>query len=817
MRSAYIHGVDTFVEDVIVSYFFGSHVTKLQSSAEGLYRSILCQLLEKQPELSASLQKLGLHLDREHSVWHNELLKTLSRKAVLALDTKLLTCYVDALDECGHSDAQDVVDFFGALRGMAHKAGIEVRVMLSSRHYPQVALSDCQKIILEDEFEHQTDLSCYIESELRIGESSQARVIHNIIKQRASGVFLWVALVIQLLNQDKLRGRVHLLEKRLDALPDDLHELFGNILHSKPCDGSSILLTFQWLLFANRPLRREELYFALMTSDSEGEISAWDRDKVSTTDMENFILDSSRGLVEITKGTQPIVQFIHGSVRDYLLKTGLSSLHPPTTTDLFALCQDRLKQCCLQYILRSTKVVLHSSTCGVRSTMFQCFRKTKELRARTDRSHPFLDYALSGMVFHSNEAQLLGLQQDTFIGTFPLDAWVRLNNVLANIPTDRLGAGASREYIFVIKNAPGLIGILVEESASRIFGSWDAREERYHSCLGAAVANGYAEMAELLLKHGFRPDSRVRNSLSCLQVAVMQGNAGMVRMLLDYHVNVQRTERHSRATHPCPLRIAAELGHAAFVDMLLSHPDYADDWHPDIGHVLEAAIYRRDSAILQLLHDRMNNERKDVIRMLHGATDHGAVDANCVPGALHSFRVYYQTRDRNGPALLDTIHAAYLSWSCAHRRMHGAPSPIPYLHRDIVDKAYWQLHKTSNIFPLVFWDRAIPKRDMVCLHPSTHPCITAGVSTVVQVFTLLDQFTSALPAPILMRLGLPPIWLENLDSISNDQGKKDILMRLGLPTIWLWTVYPMTKGRRISQWMVNVYIDEHGPIAGTLP
>jgi hypothetical protein len=25
-----------------------------------------------------------------------------------------------------------------------------------------------------------------------------------------------------------------------------------------------------------------------------------------------------------------------------------------------------------------------------------------------------------------------------------------------------------------------------------------------------------------------------------------------------------------------------------------------------------------------------------------------------------------------------------------------------------------------------------------------------------------------------MRLGLPPTWLENLDSISNDQGKKDI-------------------------------------------
>lgn len=72
MRSAYLHGMNIFSEDAIVSYFFGLGGPEAPSHAEGFYRSILCQLLVKLPELSAVLQKHTRCLspsDQQHVVW----------------------------------------------------------------------------------------------------------------------------------------------------------------------------------------------------------------------------------------------------------------------------------------------------------------------------------------------------------------------------------------------------------------------------------------------------------------------------------------------------------------------------------------------------------------------------------------------------------------------------------------------------------------------------------------------------------------------------------------------------------------------------
>ncbi|GAB7323529.1 hypothetical protein MBLNU13_g07038t1 [Cladosporium sp. NU13] len=49
MKAAYDHGVETFKEDVVMSYFFSTGGKRLHGSAEGMYRSLLCQLLEDHP------------------------------------------------------------------------------------------------------------------------------------------------------------------------------------------------------------------------------------------------------------------------------------------------------------------------------------------------------------------------------------------------------------------------------------------------------------------------------------------------------------------------------------------------------------------------------------------------------------------------------------------------------------------------------------------------------------------------------------------------------------------------------------------------
>jgi hypothetical protein len=741
MRSAYIHGVDTFADDIIVSYFFGSHVTKLQSSAEGLYRSVLCRLLETQPELSASLQKLGLHLDREHSVWNNELLKFLLRKAVLALDTKRLTCYVDAVDECGYSEAQDVVDFFKVLREVAHKAGIEVRVLLSSRHYPQVDLRCCSKIILEDEIKHQIDLSRYVESELRIGESSQARKIRSIIQQRASGVFLWVVLIVQILNQDKLRGRVHQMEKRLNALPDGLHQLFESIVQSGPYDGDTLLLALQWVLFANRPLLREDLYSALIANDSEGEIPAWDHDEVGATDMENFIVDSSRGLIEVVKGAHPTVRFIHGSVRDYLLATGLSSLCPSSTTNIRALCQDRLKECCYQYISRSSPAALAFFKERARGSMSQCSLKSDAFQAHVKDSHPFLDYALDGMLSHANAAHLLGLRQDDFIRTFPLKRWLRLHNALAQDWTDRLSPVASREYVFVIKNAFGLTEYANSRAVCLSNDGCTVSEEECLPLLYTTLTTNYHATTELLLERGAGPGDSVTSGRDYVNAFNTQGNTGPRRKRKRHDEAVQRSSFGLHDMKLSLLRRAAESALTDIVGILLAHPEYAIPWDPDMDFVLEAAIYTGDSAQIQQFHGILDPGTMN--KAPHGpviTTDQQKVGCK----SLYSLKIYHQSLDGRRPPFLCLLYRIYNHFRNAYCHLPKAKPRSRILNRNVTTPAplCMQLPKASYRLPQgLRQTRAADRLPM-------YPIFKASMNTIAWFLVLLERSAPRLQAQV---------------------------------------------------------------------
>jgi hypothetical protein len=200
-----------------------------------------------------------------------------------------------------------------------------------------VTCKGSQEITLKHEREHTRDLSLYIRDKLRICESHKASEIRATVQQRVSGVSFWVVLIVQILNGDKTRGRVHMLEQHLEALPKDLHQLFGSILQCGSSESGALLLTFQWLLFADRPLALPEIYFAMITDESLNVIQDWQRLELSMADMENFVLDASRGLAEITKGRNPTAQLIHESVREYLLDSWMPSLYGHSASVLAAL------------------------------------------------------------------------------------------------------------------------------------------------------------------------------------------------------------------------------------------------------------------------------------------------------------------------------------------------------------------------------------------------------------------------------------------------------------------------------------------------
>lgn len=245
MKCARQYGEDTH-KDLTISFFFSAGGGALQKSTEGMYRSLLYQLLDAIPRLAPAFGNTIRRPSKQS--WPLAELETMLAKTVQALGSNAVTYYIDALDECDDAEARQMIEHFESLGRCAVKADTEFHVLLSSRHYPRILLDDCLELNLEEQEEHEADIAEYISSKLKVGKGRLALEIHNEIRTRACGVFLWVVLVIRILNEHDARGKTHLLKKRLATIPAGLSELFEELLQRDTRDADETLLTLQWIL-----------------------------------------------------------------------------------------------------------------------------------------------------------------------------------------------------------------------------------------------------------------------------------------------------------------------------------------------------------------------------------------------------------------------------------------------------------------------------------------------------------------------------------------------------------------------------------------
>lgn len=98
----------------VLKFFFHARGVSFETSTDGLFRSLLHQLLEKVPTVFDALDKRRLGLVKRQG-WSSTLLKDTFREAVLSLDQDQVTCYVDAMDECHHSDIDNIIQYFDNL------------------------------------------------------------------------------------------------------------------------------------------------------------------------------------------------------------------------------------------------------------------------------------------------------------------------------------------------------------------------------------------------------------------------------------------------------------------------------------------------------------------------------------------------------------------------------------------------------------------------------------------------------------------------------------------------------------------------------
>ncbi|KAI9687707.1 MAG: hypothetical protein M1822_001787 [Bathelium mastoideum] len=335
----------------VLSYFFNARGARLEKSIIGLYRSLIVQLL-RNCQFNQRLLDEILHLNGCPSTnqvkTNREVLKQLFLHVIASMHLPNITIVIDALDECDEVEVRDMIAFLQMLgENSIGTRNMMIRVFFSSRHYPHITVQPAIEMKLEDQHGHFEDIDKYLSRRLQIGLGRQADQIRREIHDRASGVFLCVVLVVQDLNRAFDRGHVHTIRERLHQTPTDLNDLFRRML-TRDCENMcEMKLCLQWILFAKRPLKRQELCLAILSETRPANLGAWYSISNSEELMDKFILSSSKGVTEVTNSMGNSVQFIHESVQDFLLKeNGLGQLWTDLRSNAIGLSHDRLKKCC---------------------------------------------------------------------------------------------------------------------------------------------------------------------------------------------------------------------------------------------------------------------------------------------------------------------------------------------------------------------------------------------------------------------------------------------------------------------------------------
>jgi ankyrin repeat protein len=481
MKFALAHAMDTITDKIVLSFFFNARGEDIEKSIIGAYRSLLLQILEQLPTHQSVFNSLELSASsiRTKHQWSAESLKTMLERAIRNLGELSVICFIDALDECEEQQVREMIQFFEHIGELTTSTSIRFQTRFSSRHYPHITIHKGLVLVLEGQERHFQDIYSYLESELKIGQSSIAQQIRSELQEKASGIFMWVVLVVCILNKEHDRGRMHALRRRLQEIPSDLDRLFRDILTRDSHNKDELVLCIQWVLFAQQPLSPEQLYFAVLSGVEPEAVSMWESGEITEDVIQRFILDSSKGLAEVT--TSHKVQFIHESVKEFLLKgNGLSNIWPELGSNLRGQSHERLKECCVTHMSMDVSAPLKIPESLPESYSEQA----AGLRQSAVCTFPFLEYAVQNVLHHADVAEGSGINQAHFITNFSLPRWIKLDNMLRPRGRRRFTSNASLLYVLAECNMSNLIGLI-----SSLTSCLEVENERYGPPLFAAIAN----------------------------------------------------------------------------------------------------------------------------------------------------------------------------------------------------------------------------------------------------------------------------------------------------------------------------------------
>jgi protein SERAC1 len=325
---------------IIMAFFFNARGNEYERSASGLFRSLVHQLANNDEKALSDLVELYLankEIGGRVLSWEQAELEALLSDHLSRPRDKRIDIYLDALDECNESDARNIVEFFRERTFSGFSLGTNLNVCFSSRHYPNISVSQCPEVMVEGR--NGKDIAKYVETKLVKGNPLYSTIMQGIandIVTKASGVFLWAVLVVEMLRQDADRGcSPQAMEKRLKEIPIKLDDLFTHLFdHSTAADREEAMQLWQWVLLVQRPLTILELHQALAFSTEfpPSELNP----KKQMEDMEAGLarfrlrmLNLSRGLIEVVTLQQHVKERANSPVPSHSSQASTASSGSP--------------------------------------------------------------------------------------------------------------------------------------------------------------------------------------------------------------------------------------------------------------------------------------------------------------------------------------------------------------------------------------------------------------------------------------------------------------------------------------------------------
>ena len=567
---------------VVASFFFSARGAPIQQTSLGMFRSLLHQLLEKIPEM---LSKFSLMYEKKRDTklgpgqaleWHErELRGFLDSYTTILPEAHPIRIYVDALDECGQDVAIGLVSYFRKLtsRPSSTKAGISV--CFSCRHYPVLAPSHELKICVENE--NYQDIRTHVRTSLRdqFPDEGDALDLERNIVEKASGVFQWVILVVRIvlkLNEDGANLRK--IRQKIEVLPVKLEDLYKDVL-SKIEDRARAVQLMQWVCFAQRPLSLEELRFAMVidattsyTSLKQCQSSA----DFSETDeqMKRTVTSLSGGLAETRdyKDSQT-VQFIHQSVKDYLVQSGLPNLDSSLSDNLIGRSHFRLSRSCVRF-LTLEEVLRHGSE---KLWYNYDFLSLQKLKRKIENLFPLLDYSATNWAAHAEVVEAQRMPQDDLLELFrwPSDDIINSCRLYHNLIGPSYLLTEEKITFLHITSSHGLLSIIEAMIKSGEAFDVNSKDEKERTPLSWAAECGKEAVVQIVIKQGAEVDSKDNKGRTPLSMSLIKISEPKIQLLIerdDVDINSRDQSGRTPLARALEGRMSGWPGYESVVELL---------------------------------------------------------------------------------------------------------------------------------------------------------------------------------------------------------------------------------------------------------